>query len=78
MKVLLECIGRFAIRGGPAYNPGEVIAFDADQSEELLNEHSDYWRRFVPREAASVVPTAVGKPARDKMLRSPEIKKGRA
>lgn len=75
---LLKCTGPFAVRGGPLYMPGEVAAFDDRLASELLSEHPDFWVVHVRLEAATPITVAPQRAPADKMLRSPERRKGRA
>lgn len=83
---ILECVGRFRFKLGPAYNPGECIAVSDAEAEKLLA--TPYWRpdpfrdqtvqRQLVEGAAVIATAAVDHPPQDKMLRKPETKKGRA
>lgn len=77
MVEVLECVQQFSIRGGPLYTPGDKAGFETEYADMLLAEHGAYWKR-VSREAATPVVTAAPHhPPQDKMLRTPERRKGR-
>jgi hypothetical protein len=73
--VVLECIERFSIRGGPLYTKGEKVAFEDNVATVLLRDHSFYWKETsIVREAAPLVTAAPKGAPKDRMLRSGHIK----